>query len=386
MNYLATVERADGSVYKVRVSSNDVAAVAKQLRVRKTAIRSIQLDVLYSLTSRFSKRGLSVSDQAVMLDQIASLLSTSRSPSQIVNGILKKEQTTFVDNQLFAKAQTIPQFLEAMHFDSNAILLAYAGDQSGDLKGALKKASKALFEKAELQGAVFQRIKGGVIYLGLGLLMSLAGPYMYGGQLQDIQESMGREIQRNIFTDYLFVVREFLQEFWWTLPLVVMLIIFKREAIWSKIRKTGPLRVINDIQATARSTNFLLTFSIMLASNKPNKEALTIIKDNASKNDKPIYQAMIKGINQGASLGRTFNPEDWPATMVTAMDGFDEMKPEDKLELSESIQRSLKLQLEKLSDKLAGRTKMIGTVFLAGSLVCCMIGFMLPLASVSAGS
>jgi len=386
MKYLAIVERADGSVNKVRVSTNDVTAVAKQLRVRPASVRSIKPDYLEAISGILGKKGLGIDDQAVMLDQIASLLSTNRSPSQIINGILKKEKSTFVDNELFAKAQTIPQFLEAMGFDENAILLAKAGDESGDLKGALKTASKSLFEKAEMQGAVIQRIKGGLIYLVLGLGMAVLGPYFYGGQIEEIESSMGRELTRNFFTDYLFLVRGFLIDYWWTLPIVASAGYFLRSKAWASLKRVGPFKIVNDLRATARSVNFLLGFSIMLESGKPNREALTIIRENASKADKPIYDEMIRSVSHGTSLGRTFSDEDWPTTMVTAMDGFDEMAPKDKLELADSIQRSLKLQLQKLADKLAQRTKLTGTIALAVSLVFCIIGFMLPLASVSTGS
>lgn len=386
MKYLAIVERADGSVNKVRVSTNDVTAVAKQLRVRPASIRSIKPDYFDAVKGIIDRKGLSIDEQAVMLDQIAALLNTKRSPSQIINGILKKEKSTFVDNELFAKAQTIPQFLEAMRFNQNAILLARAGDESGDLKGALRAASKSLFEMAEMRGAVIQRVKGGLIYLILGIGMAILGPYFYGGQLEEIEASMGRTLTHNFFTEYLFFVRGFLIEYWWTIPSALILLYLVRSSIWVKVRRFGPFRIINDLRATARSVNFLLGFSIMLESGKPNREALTIIRENASKADKPVYDSMIMSVNQGTSLGRTFNEDEWPATLVTAMNGFDEMAPKDKLELAESIQRSLKLQLQKLADVLAQRTKFIGTIALATSLVFCIIGFMLPLASVSTGS
>lgn len=384
MDYRATVRSADGRQTVVRVRHSDRRGAAKELGLSPSRVLKVTPDWLGTFLRKDLSGGPAKAEQAILLENVAAQLGTNASVEQIFTGYLENDKTFKLDQSKQARAYEIEDYLEALNFDKNVVLLARAGREAGEPAQALRDAAQHLLDEEDRKGAVSKHLRSGFFYGGLALSALVAGPLGFGSQLTNIESKLRMELNYNAATTILRSLESFYQNYWVVIVGIIVAIYFFRQQIFDHVRGLPLFSMVDRLIRVRRGIDFLSAFLLLRRGNKTAVQALEIMVADAKKGDVLILNRVLDIIRRGDPLTKALQKKDWSPAVLSGTSLFNEVSVEDIVRIGEGILRSQRRELSKVAEKLATTIQAIGMFSLVTMLLICVVGFLLPIMSIRA--
>lgn len=384
MEYLATVRSVNGTQTRVRVTSADRRGAAKELSLSPSRVLNVKPNLIGYLLSKDLSSGPSKSEQAVLLHNLAAQLGGKRSTKDIFDKYLEHDSRFKMDPAKESRALEVEDFLDALGFERNVVLLAEAGRKAGNIQGALKEAAEYLLEEEERKGAVFKRIMSGVMYSGAAVGMAIFGSMGFAGQLREIESNLGAALAYNTATEILFALDSFFKNYGMLVGLLLGLCFVFRTELFNIARTWPFLAKIDRIQRIQRGITFLSTFAILRRASFTDKAAVEYIAKNAEKRDKVIFNKLASVKEKGDRLHKGLEKSEWSPSILSGLGQLEELNLNEVLDMIKAILQGQRRELTKAAENLANTMQFFGMVSLVLILLTCIVGFLLPVISATA--
>lgn len=385
IKYSASVRTNRGSTVAYPVSANDRRSAARELSMSPARVLDVKVDWVSTIRSATQvSAGPSPTEQAIfLLNLAAQLTGGKRSIGDVFDAYLSKDKRFKVDPIKKEKAIEIEDYLDALGFDRNVMILAQAGRESGDLSGALKEAAEFLQEEEARKGAIFKKIAMGLFYSSSALGMVVFGSMGFSSQLREMEKTTGLPFNYNFASDVLFALDHFFNTYGPFMLGIVALAFFFRKPIIKAADSWPLISTVNRITRLQRGIKFISLFSLMRQSKKGDKAALEYIASHATGDDAEIFNRLAAVRARGQPLHAGFRDDDWSPTVMAGLSQLEEMDDESALNTMRAILSGQKQELSKAGESLATSLQLVGMVSLVVTIVVVVAGFLLPIMNVA---
>lgn len=385
LKYSATVRTPRGISAAYPVVSKDRRSAARELGMSPARVLSVKVDGLETVRAMTSiSSGPSPTEQAIfLLNLAAQLTGGKRSIGEVFDAYLARDKRFKPDPIKKEKAIEVEDYLDALAFDRNVIVLAQAGRESGDLPGALKEAANFLQDEEARKGAIFKKLAGGIFYSTSAISMAVFGSMGFAGQLKDMEKSTGLPFNYNLASDVLFGLSYFFSNYGAFVIAALILAVVFRKAILRAGDSYPIISHINRIKRLQRGINFLSLFSLMRRSKKGDRVALEYIAGHASGEDAEIYNRLAAVRARGQPLHSGFREDDWSPTVLAGLGQLEEMDDDSAYQTMRAILSGQKQELVKAGESLATTMQLLGMTSLIIVILVAVIGFMLPILEIT---
>lgn len=385
LKHVAHIRLSNGQTVVYSVRSTDRLSAARELALTPSRVLSVSVDWLATLTSfSVASGGPSQTEQAIFLLNIAAqMTSGKRSIRDVFDSYLSRDKRFVVDRGKYVNAMTIEDFLDALGFSVNVQLLAKAGSDSGDLPTALREAAEFLQEEEARKGAIAKKIGGGIFYSGAAVAMAVFGSMGFSTQLKDMENNIGIPFEYNLASDTMFAVDWFFSTY--GLLVIVFLgaaFVFRKQIL--TVADNWPvMSQINRIARIQRGINFLSLFSLLRRSGKTDPDALHYMATNSTGPDVDIYNELASVTARGRPVYEGLREKDWSPTILAGLGELEEMDATSAHTTMKAIIGGQKQELVKAGESLATTLEVTGMISLVVSIMVIIIGFLLPILSVT---
>lgn len=385
LKYSATVRLSNGQTVVYNVRAADRQSAARELAFAPSRVLSVSVDWFATLMSiSVVDRGPSQTEQAIFLLNIApQMTSGKRSIREVFDSYLSRDKRFVIDRTKYTNAMNIEDFLDALGFAVNVQLLAKAGSDSGDLPTALKEAAEFLQEEEARKGAIAKKIGGGIFYSCAAVAMAVFGSMGFSKQLKDMENDIGIPFEYNLASETMFAVDWFFSTYGiFVIALLGVAFIFRKEIL--AVADNWPvMSQINRITRIQRGINFLSLFSLLRRSGKTDPDALHYMATNSSGTDVDIYNELASVTARGRPLYEGLREKDWSPTILAGLGELEELDAASAHTTMKAIIGGQKQELTKAGEALATTLEVTGMVSLVATILIVIIGFLLPILSVT---
>jgi type II secretory pathway component PulF len=367
----------------VRIEAENAEQAARLSGYGPGTIVSVDKDVLGNLVSQFTDPRPELNVQQIVLSNLSAMVEAGASGEQAIRALLAKVSYIRYDEKSLAHCQTVPEYLRALKFDNMVVLLARAGQESGDLAGSLYKAAEYVEEQIKLKEESGRGIMGGVLKMAMGIGAMLFLPLLMGPQVEKFMEMKGVKLRPTIFTDILLAIQQFERNYWYLIPIIAVAVFVARKPIWNSIKSLPLFRMWVDIANIRRALSFISTYAVMIEAKVPTEKAIEMISAEMAGADRDIFLAIRDRLQEGSFLADALDPELWPESMRSGLANFDRIDESQRTRVLRSIGNNLRLEQRAVMrgfERLAGMLGM-GTLILA--ILIAVLGFYSPLVTMS---
>lgn len=379
MDYLVKVLHLDG-VSRTQVLSADSREDLFDLPGIGTEIESVITPLPFGAGLLSPK--LPLPQQLLLVAQIATLVDSGAS---IKEGIMElAEETDFLSRHLndprMKYASSISDYLEIFGTNSAVILLAKSGEETGRLSEALNNAVENIEQEMELKKATGSDLKMGVTYLIVGFLSILVLSLLLGGPAQQIIETP--QLKANQATEIIVMIKNFqTEQTWLFLSLAVGLALAIRY-LWKEVpdfRRVPGVSALDDLLKARRSANFLAAWMPLFASGLSAEQALRLIHDSYTGDDKKAVEAVLDGVADGGTIPSSLSKEYWSSSFVVGMRSFDSAHDEARSKLLGRLKKMLLTEIHVTGKKFSGITLKVGMIAAVTTVMLIALGFYAPM-------
>lgn len=385
MSYIATVRASRGQTTKVRVRGSDRIAAAKELSLPPSRVLSVHFDVWGTIRNKAFSKGPSDSERAVFLLNLAAQTQSKRSVDEVFQQLLKYDSQFQFDSRKLASAFELEDYLDALGFPRNIVLLAKAGRTAGDVEGSLREAANFLLEQHKRKGGVAKQMSGGLAYGLMSLVGIFYGPIAISSQIKDLQNSLGDMLNTNAATDALMAMAAFLQNYGVLLLIAACGLVLVRRWIFPLIRSWPVISTLDRLLRARRAIDFLSTFSLLLRAQRTPADSLKMIAEESPAADRAIYEKLAKVKADGHPLVRGMDPDDWPSSMLPGVSQLEEMSTRDFIDATKAMLLGLTGELDQSTTKLASQIQFLGLMGMVAIILMSVFGLFLPIMTATGG-
>lgn len=377
------VQDFSGGTTTVRIEAENAEQAARLSGYGPGTILSVDKDVLGNLIAQFTDPKPELNVQQIVLSNLSAMVEAGASGEQAIRALLAKVSYIRYDEKALSHCQTVPEYLRALKFDNMVVLLARAGQESGDLAGALYKAAEYVEEQIKIKEESGRGIMGGILKMAMGIGAMLFLPLLMGPQVEKFMQMKGVKLRPTIFTDILLAIQEFERTYWYLIPIIAIVVFLARKPIWNAVRGLPLFRMWVDIGNIRRALSFISTYAVMIEAKVPTEKAIEMISSEMSGDDQGIFLSIRDRLQEGSFLADALDPELWPESMRSGLANFDRIDESQRTRVLRSIANNLRLEQRAVMrgfERLAGMLGM-GTLILA--ILIAVLGFYSPLVTMS---
>lgn len=387
MQFIATIIADDGVPVVKTVEATSKESAISKLACSPERIVSLRKKAAFDFLnlSAKKKKGPNKEAQIIFLQILSGLLRSGRSSQDAVRRLLgsMKNRIKVAKGELNGKYE-VSEILQALGFDSSAIIMAQIGEDTSTLPDMLSRASQNIMNYLKIREDMWGGVRTGGIYLSLGILIFIGLPLFVAPEISKLLAKQQIHIATNTFTDILLILNDIYHKLWWLIILVIGAIVLFRKTVWVSLRGLPFFRSIHDFQRNMRGLTFLTAYKPLYEAGINTDRALRLIRENASSGLGLILDDMIKEISLGADISDVLNTEHWPLAIRDGFIGFAGLEADQRLLVVDQQIETLSLDLKVVGRQIGSSFNLIGTVLIVLSIASAAIGFYLPLMSMSA--
>ena len=323
--------------------------------------------------------------QVIFLQILSGLLRSGRSSQDAVRRLLgaMKSRIKVAKGELAGKYE-VSEILEALDFESSAVIMAQVGEDTSNLPEMLSKASQNIMNYLQIREDMWKGLRIGGIYLALGLFIFIGLPLFMGPEISKILAKQQIDISTNFGTDLLLILNDIYRNFWWIIISCLGGIIVSHKIVWAFLKPFPFFRSIHDFQKNMRGLTFLVAYRPLYEAGINTDRALRLIRENANKSMRLILDEMIKQIALGADISDVLNTDHWPLAIRDGFIGFAGLDAEQRMVVIDQQIETLSLDLKVVGRQIGTSFSLFGTILILLSIAAAAIGFYLPLLTMSA--
>jgi type II secretory pathway component PulF len=367
-------------VMNVEAEDRDQAMVTAG--VPRSTIQQVSIDHLGGIKAQLTEKRLPLIDQALALSALASKLSSGKTIGKAVLESVDVKRLG-LSQQHLDSCQSPREYLARLRFDDTAVLLAEAGDKSGQLSESLEKASDAIIERLNAAKEFGKTLKQGIMYSCLGLLFMVGIPLFAGGQLRDFVEVHRIPLLMNEFSHLILFLRGLYTDYALIfLGAAVGGFVF-REQLWERARRLPGLRFINERMKVKRALDFVTSYQLLQSSGFPTLLSFKFLLQRSKGRTHRLYEEALRRLEEGRDLADIFNTDEWPPLLNQNLQGFDGQSPEGREKVLENLGKALKTYYIQYSEKISSTASLIGFSMMMLTIIMFAVGFYLPIINIS---
>ncbi|THB64893.1 MAG: hypothetical protein D6B27_09565 [Gammaproteobacteria bacterium] len=322
--------------------------------------------------------------QVIFLQILSGLLRSGRSSQDAVRRLLgaMKSRIKVAKGELTGKYE-VSEILEALEFDSSAVIMAQVGEDTSNLPEMLSKASQNIMNYLKIREDMWKGVRTGGIYFTLGIAIFIGLPLFIAPEMTKLLAKKQIILPINIATDILLILNHIYINFWWAILAALGSITVFNKVVWTFLKPFPFFRSIHEFQKNMRGLTFLVAYRPLYEAGINTDRALRLIRENAGKSMRLILDEMIKQIALGADISDVLNTEHWPIAIRDGFIGFAGLDAEQRMVVIDQQIETLSLDLKVVGRQIGSTFNMMGTVLIVLSIASAAIGFYLPLLSMS---
>ena len=384
MKYKATVRTSKGNLENWTVKSSNRQSAAKELGVSPSRVLAVKVDWWSTLTeTSVGSKGPDKSEQAIFLMNLSAQFNGKRAIREIFESYLERDKRFKIDPVKAENAIEVEHFLDALGFEHNVVVLARAGREGGDLPRALQEAAQYLEEEESRRGAVIKKLSSGIFYSSAAVAMAIFGSMGFSAQLQDMEKNIGIPFEYNLASETLFALDFFFSTYGVYLLALMLLAIPFRANLMRACGNWPVVSQINRIKRVQRGINFLSIFAILRRAKKTDVQSIEYIASHSSGEDAEIYNRLAAVKHRGQRLHTGLREADWSPTILAGLGQLEDMDNESSLKTMRAILNGQRQELTKAAEGLATKLQMFGMLSLVITIIVTIVGFLLPILSVT---
>ncbi|ULQ48446.1 hypothetical protein JN531_016845 (plasmid) [Flagellatimonas centrodinii] len=352
--------------------------------IPKGRVRSIGLDRTRELIGRFSSRAPSLEVQENVIMLFAPAVKAGRPVSSTFDKIVSGYAKFRSKMPQVRRADRISDKLRILNFDSQVVLIAEIGERTNMLGEVLGDLVNDLRQRSEIMGAMYRGMIPAVLTLLFGMLGLIGLPLYMGDELATYVDTPGMKFENNAATDALILVGNALPLIWPILIGIAVAIYVFRGPIWTVARHLPLLSSIEHYLSILRAYGFVSAFLPLYSRNVSVNESIALLRQRAVGRTKRLYAAIEDGLSRGGSIASAFGDDSgWYEGLRFSMQGFSEVRDEDRPKILEHLRPSLIESLRRSSAKVNTSIMLIGLLFGVISITTLAFGMFFPIAGMS---
>lgn len=354
------------------------------LDVPATRIMGVSRDWRRLLKEQLATIHISAFDQATLLSTLSAAALSGQNPDFVFQNFIRNSRSLKKREQEIMNLDRVSARLRLMNLDAQAVVMVEAGEDTGELGQALRRAAKELGYRRKLLAKMKKALilPSIIAVVALGAIVGL--PVFFIPLLHDFQSS-GIQIQGTIATDIAEVISDTIRNRWFLILIALAAVAVFRKAIWKRLRQMAVFKGVDEYIKCLRAVTFITLFRPLYERGVPVEEILKTQTENASARDRPVYEEMLEEARSGAAFTHTLKREHWPEFMITGLLGFESAIPDAKRTMIESLTDLLVDRVEALGERIGAFLTTTGLALGVAATFMLAFGIYYPIVSASAG-
>ncbi len=371
------------------VLTKPVDALTREEAISKSGIpskiiQSVSVDHLGGIRNALTDKRLPKNEQVLALVTIASKLESGKTSSRAIIEAVDYEQIGITKEQ-FDACEFPADYLTVLRFDETAILLAEAGDKSGKLADAFKRAASVIREREKTRKEFAKPMKSAAINFVVGVGAGIGFPIFGGRMLYKFIYEQNFPIEPSVLSEVLMGLNSFYSNYWPFLLLTIALISVFRAKLWSVVRYWPFFQLFDNRIRVRRGLDFVQTYQLLTSSGYTNPMVFKFLLERAKGQQRKMYEDALQRLKEGRELGEIFDDPEWPRIIAQNLQGFEQQTPDGRERVLSNLSEALTEIFVQYSEKIAGSVAKLSMIILLSSVLLFALGFYVPLMTMRIG-
>lgn len=366
-----------GEVHSVSVEARGKLEAEKKVGISSSRILSVSIDLAGTLFGQLKRSRLPLRTQANFLRGVSARISSGDPPSLALDSVVTRMPQFAKYVQEVRTVQLFSDKLQILGFDPHVIIMAKVGE-TADLGGVLSRGVKDLIKRDALRGELFKAVPS-ILVAVLGFLIFLILPHFIGPQIESIMKVKGLTFQTNAATDIVLGLNSAERTVGFGAVLIVALAGIGLRVLWTQLKRIPPFRVVDELQRTRRSLDFVLLFWPLYSAGIKTEPALQKMADGTNGAMRESLLGMIHHLNMGGQLATAFERESWSQLLDLAMSGFDRSRDSERAEIMANLAESLESEQRDLITLACRVLNLSALIVSVSAVLMIFLGMTLPL-------
>lgn len=354
---------------------------AGQSGIPEGIIQSVQPDLLGGLRRILFEKRYPTNQQVLSLVTLASKLESGKTPGRAIREAVDYEEIGITKAQMDA-CEVPSDYFKVLRFDETAILLAEAGDSSGNLSDALHRAADVMREREKSRKEFAKPLKMAMINFVAGTLAAIGFPLFGGTMLHKFIYEQKFPITPTFASKTLMFLNSFYQEYWPFILVAIAVIFVFRSRVWMAVRDWPFFTLFNNRARVRRGLDFIQSYNLLSASGYTNPQIFKFMMERAKGAQIAVFQQAYERLKEGRELGAVFDNAEWPKIIGQNLSGFEEQGVDARKRVLDNLINALSAIFTDYSERIAALFSKIALIVIMTSILLFALGFYIPMVTV----
>lgn len=341
-------------------------------------IQSVEVDHLGAIKAALTEKRLPLTEQVLSLVTIASKLESGKTPGRAISEAVDLKKLGLTLSDLSACERPF-DYLKAMRFDDTAILLADAGEKSGNLSDSLKRAATVLRDRMKTQKEFAKPMKTAALNFVVGISAGIGFPIFGGSMLREFIYKQKFPITPTSLSHLLMWLENFYMTYWPVLVGLLVAAFIFRTKVWDSCRRWPVFRLFDDRLRCKRGLEFVQTYQLLTASGFTTPQVLRFMLERSKGRQRALYEDALERNKEGRELGLVFESDEWPQIIQQNLKGFEQQQVDGRSRILSNLSEALTEMFIQYSEKIAGAMSRGAMAVLISSILLFALGFYVPM-------
>lgn len=368
----------EGTILKKPVEALTREEAISKSGFRASTIQSVELDHFGALKAALTEKRLPMNEQVLALVTIASKLETGRTPGRAVAEAVDLAKLGLSQPDL-ANCDSPADYFKLMRFNETAILLADAGDSSGNLAESLKRAAAVMRDRMRTRKEFAKPMRAAAINFVVGVASGIGFPIFGGSMLDTFINKQKFPITETALSKTLMAMNYFYTTYWPVILVALITTFIFRHKVWEAVRGLPFFQLFDNRVRCQRGLEFIQTYQLLTASGYTNPQVLKFMLERSKGRSRALYEDALQRVKEGRELGHIFETEEWPKIIAQNMKGFEQQNLDGRARILTNLSEALTEMFVHFSEKIATRMSLGSMLVLISSILLFALGFYVPL-------
>jgi type II secretory pathway component PulF len=380
MLYVVQYLDATGNAVSLKVEADTREEARWMSRIPERRILSVREDIVGRLAFAIEPPGPDPKNQAVFLQSLSSSVATGKTANQAVQQLLERSSWIKYKKDSLAQCESLADYLQLFRFNPFAVLMARAAEKTGQYSEALRTAARFILDKEKIRSEVSTEFRTGIVYIIMGLAFFFCVPAFLSNSLQNLLSGNSTIIVPNNFTNMLMFFGYITKTFWWTVPVLAIVLFLYRSYVWRVMKRLPFFSSIENKNKLDRSSEFLSVYEMLHGAGFVDADIIVEMIRSSYGHKKTIYQRIYAHLAKSEDLGKALDEEDWDQSIRDGMAVLHEIDADQQRHVMSAMKETLHLQNVHVARQISRVLGRIGFLLMVFAAVSAVLGFYLPLA------
>lgn len=379
MYLIEFIDPGSGALSSMTVDAADEAEALQTSGLPRGVILSARKTVVAGFVRKLFEVRLAIRDQILFLSTLAAIALAGQRMDEGFKLLLSRRKALRKVQDKVMQHSTTSERLRALHFETEAVLLARVGEDSGKPAEGLARAADVLLRRSELMANMYKSIVMGCLVILVATVALLLVPLALEGALSQMLTIPELKIKKNILTFFLLGIAKFVKVAWFVPPIVLVVAFSLRKQVWTYIHKVPPFATFEEFMRLGMAVRFLSSMHPLYEAGIPTVEAITQMSREARPRDRRVWGELLVKLREGQSLSKAIDSDEWPDILRLGLSGFELATADVRVTMLAKNLELVHQRMRQLSGQIGGILAIAGTLLAVLTIMMLVVGGMYPI-------